>query len=215
MLRSGSYTLAQTFLGPPLWWALLTLNESLTGTALGFPGHCCITVTQAEDYTQFRQKREGTGCSSVWTFSGCLILLCHLKEFEFIFRKEFTCLWRCGWLNKVNPRLQPALISGQDLGMPISASCTLLLRVSIARLLGLGRCCCLLQQVQTPEGPGLPNNKCLCYSVDAVIMAGLCMTVSWLFPWDWLLPLSSLPSHASTADLPKVPFSTTVMLFSS
>lgn len=136
-------------------------------------------------------------------------------SYEFIFRKEFTCLWRCGWLNKVNPRLQPALISGQDLGMPISASCTLLLRVSIARLLGLGRWCCLLQQVQTPEGPGLPNNKCLCYSVDAVIMAGLCMTVSWLFPWDWLLPLSSLPSHASTADLPKVPFSTTVMLFSS
>lgn len=31
------------------------------------------------------------------------------------------------------------------------------------------------------------------------------MKVSWLFAWAWLLPLSSLPSHASTADLPKVP----------
>lgn len=145
MLGKGCYTLAQTFLEPSLWWALLRVNKSLTGTALGFPGHGCITVIQAEEYTHFRQKQESTCRSSVWTFSGCFILFCHLKEFEFVWRKEFNCLCHSNWLNKVNLRLQPAFISGQDLGMLVSASCTLLSRQRMPRL---GGCCCLLQQVQ-------------------------------------------------------------------
>lgn len=39
------------------------------------------------------------------------------------------------WLNKANPRLQPAFISLQDLGMPVGVSCTLLSR---QRMPGLG-----------------------------------------------------------------------------
>lgn len=48
--------------------ALLTVNEPLTDTAFGFPGHGYITVTLAEEYTQLRHKQESTGCSSVQTF---------------------------------------------------------------------------------------------------------------------------------------------------
>lgn len=129
--------------------------------------------------------------------------------------EEFHCLCHQSWLNKANPRLQPAFIAVQDLGMPVGVSCTLLSR---QRMPGLGGGCCLLwqiQRLQTPGGAGPGYTKGLWCRAGTVRM--LDYAQQSLGSSHEPGSCSSAPSHAMASQLicPKHPqsYNSAVVLF--